>query len=163
MIRFQEVLAGIQERMAAVEVRIMMAFHPRELVAAVVVEEMQMEIPQRMVLAAAPVAATETAAAAAVEALMPVHQVELEEPVEQPPIRMLAAVVGLEEMMLPLVKSWELLVVLPVALEVEAMEVQRVQESPKLDREGEAMSVDQVLAEPVQAVVAVVANMELLI
>ncbi len=88
---------------------------------------------------------------------------ELEEPVEQPPIQMLVAVVGLEEMMLARAKSWDPPVVLPVALEVEVMEVQRVQESPKLDREGEAISVDQLLAEPVQAVVAVVANMELLI
>lgn len=76
---------------------------------------------------------------------------------------MLAAVAGLEEMMLARAKSWDPPVVLPVALEVEVMEVQRVQESPKLDREGEAISVDQLLAEPVQAVVAVVANMELLI
>ncbi len=82
---------------------------------------------------------------------------------EQPPIQMLVAVVGLEEMMLARAKSWDPPVVLPVALEVEVMEVQRVQESPKLDREGEAISVDQLLAEPVQAVVAVVANMELLI
>jgi hypothetical protein len=72
---------------------------------------------------------------------------------------MLAAVAGLEEMMLARAKSWDPPVVPPVALEVEVMEVQRVQESPKLDREGEAMSVDQVLAEPVQAVVAAVANM----
>ena len=51
------------------------------------------------------------------------QRVEPVEPVEQPPIRIPAAVGGMEEMMLPRVKSWELLVVLPVALEVERMAV----------------------------------------
>ncbi len=105
MIRFQEVLAGIQERMAAVAVRIMMAFHPRELVAVVVAAEIRMEVPHRMVLAAVAALAMEMVVVVVVVALMPVDQVELEEPVERLPIRIPVVVVGMEEMMLPLVKS----------------------------------------------------------
>ncbi len=105
MIRFQEVLAGIQERMAVVAVRTMMARHRREREAVAVVAETPMPARPVMELAAAAALPMETAAAAAAAGVIPVDQVELEEPVERLPTRIPAAVVGMEEMIMPLVKS----------------------------------------------------------
>lgn len=58
--------------MAAVEVRIMMAFHPRELAVEVAAAEIRMEVPHRMVLAAVAALAMEMAVVVVVVALMPV-------------------------------------------------------------------------------------------
>ncbi len=104
MIRFQEVLAGIQERMAVVAVRTMMARHRRELAVEVAEEEMRI-VAAMMVPVALAALAMEMAAAAAAAAVIAVDQVELEEPVERLPTRIPAAVVGMEEMIMPLVKS----------------------------------------------------------
>ena len=105
MIRFQEVLAGIQERMAVVAVRIMMRRQPREPAAAAAAAETPMPARPVMELAAAAALPMETAAAAAAGGVIQVDQVELEEPVERLPTRIPAVVVGMEEMIMPLVKS----------------------------------------------------------
>lgn len=161
MTSLQVVVGEIQERTAAAAVPTTMAFHPREPAAAAVAEEMQMGTSHRMVPVALAAVAMGMAAAAAAAVPIPVQRAGPEERVEQPPIRIPAAVVEPEEMMLVPVKSWDLLVVLPVALEAGVMEVQRVQHSPRLDREAEVMLVEPILAEPVLAVVAAAANMGL--